>query len=113
MSKSVKPRESDPVDFLAPIRRAILLRSIAKGARPNLFDGENFNIDRPLLRALLNTKNLRLKHGARSLESVITMSSLSDTREFSQSNLPPDHMLNMHIQAEELHALIAGYEETV
>ena len=102
----------DPVDFLAPIRRAILLRSIAQSARPNIFSGNELKIDKPLLSALLNTGKLQMKHGARSLESIIMMSALSDAREFSQSHLPPDHMLNMHVDAAALHRLISSFEAT-
>lgn len=102
---------SDTVDFLAPIRRAILLRSIAKSARSNIFSGNELKIDERLLRALLNTGELHMRHGARSLESIIMMSTLSDAFEFNQSHLPPNHMLNMHVDASVFHQLISGFKD--
>ena len=44
-------------------------------------------------------------HGARSLENLIKMSSLADKRKFELSSLPPDNLIEMHVNVKEFNAL--------
>ena len=66
------------------IRRAILLHSSLKRSSPQLFaeinGKETLNIDRGVLRALLTASDY--KHGASSIESIISMSRLTGKTSF-------------------------------
>ena len=88
--------ESDPYD---PIRRAVLLRSLLLSAAPQIShsrDGvEELDIDTGVLRGLLLTRSYR--HGARSMESVIAMSTLSGRSRFERSALPSEAQADLHI----------------
>lgn len=81
------------------IRRAILIRSIFERNTPNLIheqDGKKrLNIDVGVLRAMLRISEF--KHGARSIESLVSMSSLAGQRSFERSSLPPEVQLDLHV----------------
>ncbi len=83
------------------IRRAILLRSLFERNTPQLFhtEGESkiLNIDPGVLLALLKTR--RYKHGVRSMESLITMSSLANLKFFESSSLPAKPQLDLHVDS--------------
>jgi hypothetical protein len=82
------------------IRRAILLRSMINKHCPNLFrkDGKRriLQIDPGVLHSFLTTKHYR--HEARSLESVIVMSTLAGRKYFDSSSLPPNPQLALHVE---------------
>jgi hypothetical protein len=90
------------------IRRAILLRSLLLRSNPALFqdrDGvRNLIIDTGVLRAFLHVS--RYKHGIRSIETIITMSQLSNKSKFARSSLPPEGQLNLHVDGQEFLALV-------
>jgi hypothetical protein len=97
--------QTDPY-FL--IRRAILLRSMLERSALHLFrpserSGEP-NIDSGVLRALLRIQ--KYKHGARSMESIIAMSSISGTNRFERSCLPSEEQLNLHVNGRAFLALV-------
>ena len=88
--------ESDPYYL---IRRAVLLRSLLLSAAPQISpsrDGADvLDIDTGVLRGLLLTKSYR--HGARSMESVIAMSTLSGRSRFERSALPSEAQADLHV----------------
>lgn len=93
------PRESgNDAHYL--IRRAILLRALIFKHCPDLFlrDGATqiLQIDPGVLHAFLTTEHYR--HGARSLESVISMSALAGRKHFDSSSLPPEPQLELHVK---------------
>jgi hypothetical protein len=81
------------------VRRAILLRAILQRTAPQLFTnsdaGEVLNIDPGVLHAFLTVKTY--KHGARSMEAIVSMSHLSDKRSFLRSDLPAEGQLSLHV----------------
>jgi hypothetical protein len=100
-----KEAASDPFYL---IRRAILLRSIiSRDARQFLHkrDGrEILEIDSGVLRALLQTR--RYKHGVRSMESILSMSTLTGKRRFERSALPSEAQLELHVEAQDFLAIL-------
>ena len=93
-------------DLLAPIRRAILFRSMVSINRPNLLKNGLLQIDERLLRTILDPRKVTLRHGARSLEAILKMSSLAGSQKFYASDLPPDHLLNMHVISADLNSAL-------
>jgi hypothetical protein len=95
----------DPVHVL---RRAILLRSVLKRQAPQLFHrhggAEVLDIDQGVLRAFLEIPQYR--HGARSMESVVTTSRLSGLDAFERSCLPAAEQLDLHVGGAEFLALV-------
>lgn len=81
------------------LRRAILLRSILERSAPNLFRNvsgtKRLSIDAGVLRALLRIS--QYKHGARSIESLVSMSSLAGHTTYQRSSLPPEAQLDLHV----------------
>jgi hypothetical protein len=90
------------------IRRAILLRSILSRDAPQLLHNEGKTqrllIDNGVLRAMLNTD--QYKHGVRSMESIVVMSSLAGRRVFERSALPAESQLNLHVDSADFLALM-------
>lgn len=81
------------------IRRALLLRSVLERTYPQLLaSGGQMCISAPVAQAFLRVD--KYKHGARSLESIVTMSNLVKASFFGEAALPPDHLLNLHVNAE-------------
>jgi hypothetical protein len=82
------------VDVAHLIRRAILLRSAIKRFKPNAIDEVTNEpaISPGLVRAFLRVKTY--KHGARSLEAVVKMSTLNNGYLFSDG-LPPKPLLDL------------------
>jgi hypothetical protein len=106
------PISGDHPDPYFILRRAILLNSTLKRNSPLLFekrDGrEILNIDRGVLRALLKVGYY--KHGARSIESLITMSQLTGKNSFERSSLPPESQLDLHVDGREFLSLVQEVE---
>jgi hypothetical protein len=51
-------------------------------------------------------------HGARSMESILRMSSLKGKGTYELSSLPPQHLLRMHVNADDFLAFThTGYSE--
>ncbi len=94
------------------LRRAILLRSSLKRGTPQLFenhaDTELLNIDHGVLRALL--KIGEYKHGARSIESILSMSQLTNKTAFERSCLPSESQLDLHVDGKKFLALVQQVE---
>lgn len=94
------------------IRRAILLRSSLKRGTPQLFERragkELLNIDRGVLRALLKID--QYKHGARSIESLLAMSQLSNKTAFERSSLPSEAQLDLHVDGRKFLSLVQQVE---
>jgi hypothetical protein len=97
-----------PRDSMVVIRRAILFRSVLQRACPGLFFGakgnETVDVDRSVTRAFLDVTSYT--HGARSIETILSMSMLDGKRLFEQSSLPSRHLLNVHVDAEEFLKLV-------
>ncbi len=91
------PRDRHDQQYL--IRRAILLRAMLQRHCPDLFREEGkkkiLKIEAGVLYAFLNTK--KYIHGARSMESVIAMSTLAKRKFFDSSSLPPEPQLALHV----------------
>lgn len=96
------PNRQHPRDYAFVIRRAMLLRSLLKRhhAAQGLFDdSEELQIDRGVLRALLCVSKYR--HGTRSMTAIFDMSQIAGQSRFDVSALPPRHLMNIHVDAEE------------
>jgi hypothetical protein len=93
------------------IRRAILLRSMLLRDRPNLFSGQgskaHLQIDPGVLRAFLEVSSYR--HGARSLETIVAMSTLHGKSRYERSALAAADQLNAHVDAREFLGLVERY----
>lgn len=87
-----------------PIRRALLLRALLEKREPQLRVGERMIIDDAVLNGLLSIP--RYHHGARSLEMILAMSTVSGRREFERAALPAESQLNLHVDAKEFMNLV-------
>ncbi len=94
------------------IRRAIIFRGILQMNVPHIFSkvGEvaRLNIDPGVLRALLHVSEY--KHGVRSIESIVSMSSLVGKSAFERSSLPPETQLKLHLNSREFLSLVQQLE---
>ncbi|MEA1961632.1 MAG: ATP-binding protein [Bacillota bacterium] len=90
-------------DRLYLIRRAFILRQYLETNAPQIKTDGRFEIEAGVLDAFLRVT--KYSHGARSMENLIKMSSLADKRKFELSSLPPDHIVEMHVNVEEFNAL--------
>jgi hypothetical protein len=104
----VGPNPRDRHDRSYLVRRAILLRSMLERARPSLFDrpGGRLEIDEGVLRAFLRVGTYR--HGTRSMESIIRMSTLAGRARYERSDLPAPDQLNEHVVSEEFSDIVEG-----
>lgn len=90
---------SGPEDDFFIIRRALLLRSLLQRKASQIFDEQGSAcIDSGVLRAFLRVPTY--KHGVRSMEAIIDMSTLAGRRRFTQAALPPSKQLEMHVNSE-------------
>ena len=106
------PRGGDAeADPYYRIRRAVLLRSMLLRDRGGVFtrgDGvDRLNIDSGVLRAFLEVRSYR--HGARSLETLVAMSTLHGKSRYERSALPAANQLDAHVDAREFLALVERY----
>jgi len=90
-------------DRLFMIRRAFILRQYLETNAPQIRTNDQFAVEAGVLDAFLRVT--KYKHGARSLENLIKMSSLADKRKFELSSLPPDNVIGMHAHVKEFNAL--------
>ena len=97
--------EADPYYV---IRRAIIARSNLERNAPQIFTRRDGNkvprIDEGVLRAVLQIDEY--KHGARSIESIITTSQLTGKSCFERSDLPPESQLNLHVDGARFLSLV-------
>jgi hypothetical protein len=90
----------DKRDQLFIIRRAMLLRSLLERKVPHLLnDNGETQIDNGVLRALL--KIPRYRHESRSMEAILEMSMLTNSRKWEQSDLPSKEQLKLHVDEEQ------------
>jgi hypothetical protein len=101
-------REAPGGDPFFVVRRAIVLRSLLLRHAPYLFHGEGkhkqLKIDLGVLRAFLQTRVYR--HGVRSMEAIIGMSTLWGRGIFERSCLPPAAQLELHVDRRDFAALV-------
>ncbi len=90
-------------DRLYMIRRAFILRQYLETNAPQIRTDCQFQIEAGVLNAFL--KVTKYTHGARSMENLIKMSSLADKRKFELSSLPPDNIIEMHVNVKEFNTL--------
>lgn len=106
------PRDGDPEgDPYFRIRRAVLLRSMLERDRKDLFTRnggtDRLTIDSGVLRAFLEVSSYR--HGARSIETIVAMSTLHGKSRYERSALPAAAQLDAHVDAREFLALVERY----
>lgn len=90
-------------DRLYMIRRAFILRQYLESNAPQIKHDNQFEIEPCVLDAFLLTS--RYRHGARSLENLLKMSSLAGKRKYELSSLPPEHIIDMHVNMREFNDL--------
>ena len=101
--KGVNGHPNTVEDRMFPIRRAFLLNRCLEISAPHIKKGDRFQVDRGVLDAFLKVN--RYRYEARSMETLVRMSNLDERRSFALSSLPPDHILEMHVDAGEFDAL--------
>lgn len=90
--------DPDPADICFPIRRALLLRVLARVKKKG-----DLKIDSGLLNAFI--KIGKYKHGARSMETLVNlMNGKKDG--LMRSNLPPREQMEIHVDYDEFLGLI-------
>jgi hypothetical protein len=102
------PQESPGQDPFYILRRAILLRSILERNTPQIIQNKRVSIDLGILRAFLKT--LIYKHGVRSMESIVGMSTLAGKSAYDRSSLPSEEQLTLHVEARDFLALARQIE---
>lgn len=94
--------DADTAPFRDPLyitRRAVLLRTILCQNAENLFDNKGYlHIDNDVLDAFLFIP--AFKHGARSIEALIKMSSLKERKKFDKAALPTPVQMSLHVDSE-------------
>ena len=94
------------------IRRAIVLRSIFDRNEPQIlhsYGGKRItSIDEGVLRAFLLTR--QYKHGARSMETIVSISQLSGKTSFEPSSIPSEAQLNLHADGQDFYTLMHRME---
>ncbi len=95
-----------PHEDLFIIRRAILIRGLLQKHAPHLFQETHLDMDPDVIRALLLVDNY--KHGARSIEAIITMSLSGRQRTLDKSSLPPLAQLDIHVDGAKFMSLTEG-----
>jgi hypothetical protein len=89
-------------DIAWPLRRALLLRSliaqrVPQPMRPGSAESQ-LDIDKGVLRAFLLIGEYI--HGARSMQAIVEMSTLTGKPRFARSSLPARQQLGLHVDAE-------------
>ena len=97
-----------PDDGTYPVRRAFVLRSIIERDYKQLLSGKaaTAQIDDGVLNALLTMPAFR--HGVRSMEAILAMSSLSRAIAFNRASLPPAEQLAGHVDADNFMRRVSG-----
>jgi hypothetical protein len=102
------PQESTARDPFFILRRAILLRSILERNASQIIHNKQMHIDLGILRAFLKTRIY--KHGVRSMESIVGMSTLAGKKAYERSSLPSEEQLTLHVEARDFLALVRQIE---
>lgn len=102
------PQDLTSRDPFFILRRAIVLRSIFDRNVKQIIHNKVVNIDLGILRAFLKTRNY--KHGVRSMESIVGMSTLAGKSAYERSSLPSEEQLNLHVEAPDFLALVRQIE---
>jgi hypothetical protein len=104
------PNRQDAADVAFPLRRALLLRSLIGRQAPQMMragaDEPQLDIDGGVLRAFLAVDEYI--HGARSMQAIVEMSTLSGKPRFERSSLPARRQLALHVDAEAFLELVRG-----
>jgi hypothetical protein len=100
------PNQLGETDSAYLLRRAFLLRSMLMRKAPQTVREGRLQIDEGVLRAFLRID--RYAHGARSLESIVDMSSLAGRPRFERASLPPRQQLALHVDARQFLELVRG-----
>ena len=98
MNPETREWGEDPDDVCYPVRRALLIRSMA-----GLKEDGRLDIDRGILSALIETG--RYKHGARSLEKIVLQLKKTDSA-IRRSDLPTEDILSLHVDADEFLSIV-------
>ncbi|MEN6324725.1 MAG: ATP-binding protein [Syntrophomonas sp.] len=97
-------------DRLYMIRRAFILRQYLETNAPQIKYDNCYLIEPGVLDALLLIS--KYTNGTRSLENLLKMSNLADKRKYELSSLPPEHIIEMHVNSKEFNDLITwGHRE--
>jgi hypothetical protein len=108
-AESAQGKTKDPYYI---IRRAIIFRSIFERFTPQLLrkygKKEIISIDEGVLLAFLLTKEY--KHGARSIEAIVSMSQLAGRSSFEPSSLPSEVQLDVHVDGSDFYTLVHHLE---
>lgn len=91
-----------PRDLCFPIRRALLMR--ATGGFVGAAEGDEMDIDSGLLTAFLEIG--KYEHGARSLETIMTLTRGAGLPGLRRSALPPEDQLSLHVEYDEFMELV-------
>ena len=96
--KGMNMPEGDEIEHIYMIRRAVFLRYKLAERWGSL--NENAELISPqLAKAFLTIP--RFKHGVRSMEAIVDMSTIPPREKFVHSHLPPRDQLDMHVDARE------------
>jgi hypothetical protein len=98
------PNPRDARDKGYVLRRALLLRSQLIARNPQLVRGGRLSIDPGVLHAFLEAP--AYVHGARSLEAIVEMSSITGRLRYERSSLPARHQLALHVDPDAFLALV-------
>lgn len=112
---SINPCAKGKGDQSFLLRRAIVMRAKLEREAPYLFDPDEdgklgkLAIDAGVLHSLLHAD--LYKHGARSLETVLSMCVFTG-RKFERSSLPSEHLLDPHVDGSALLRLLREQYDT-
>ena len=98
------PNPTNAADRLYMVRRAMVLRFLLRKTAKHIFTGRRCLIDPGVLRAFIKVPNY--KHGIRSIQAIIDMSTLAGRDSFEQASLPPPEQLALHVNAEGFSRLV-------
>ncbi len=94
----------DPSDRFYPVRRAIVLRSLFMRGFKQLNKGGTLDIEESVCNAFIEVP--KFKHGVRSMESVIRMSTIGNKTRYESSALPTAKQLSGHVDADEFNRIL-------
>jgi hypothetical protein len=93
------PENANGADGVHELRRAILIRGLLERRRLWRKGDKQMPLDEGLARAFLEVS--RFRHGARSIEAILSMCSGESGRQLRVMDLPPADLLDMHVDARE------------
>lgn len=95
--KGMNRPESGEHEHIYKLRRAVFLKWQLKERVGDVFESKQPQIHPLLADAFLSIP--RFKHGVRSMEAILQMSSIERGRQFVHRHLPPRDQLDMHVDA--------------